>query len=178
MKNKFIYIYLIFLFSVCNLLAAEELQINATKIQYDDNKKITIFKGSVDATDSKNNKLLTNYAEYNKTSKTLETQGLTEIITSQGYNIKGTNILFDNKKKIISSLDKTEVIDKDGNKISLDMFNYFTEKNIFFSKGKVEVLDVNSNKYSFSEIYIDEIKKKMVGSDVKAFLNSQDGAQV
>ena len=54
------------------------------------------------------------------------------------------------------------------------MFNYFTEKNIFFSKGKIEVLDVNNNKYSFSEIYIDEIKKKMVGSDVKAFLNSQD----
>ncbi len=174
MKNKFIYIYLIFLFLVCDVLAAEELQINATKIQYDDNKKITVFKGSVDATDSKNNKLLTNYAEYNKTSKTLETQGLTEIITSQGYNIKGTNILFDNKKKIISSLAKTEIIDKDGNKISLDMFNYFTEKNIFFSKGKVEVLDVNNNKYSFSEIYIDEIKKKMVGSDVKAFLNSQD----
>ena len=64
------------------------------------------------------------------------------------------------KKKIISSLAKTEIIDKDGNKISLDMFNYFTEKNIFFSKGKVEVLDVNNNKYSFSEIYIDEIKKK------------------
>ena len=170
MKNKFFYTLLIFLIIVFNNLFAEELQINSTKIQYDDNNKITVFTGSVDATDSKNNKLSANYAEYDKIEKTLETRGLTEIITSQGYNIKGTNIIFDNKNKVISSDNKTQVIDKDGNKISLEMFNYFTEKSIFFSKGKVEVLDINQNKYSFSEIYIDELKKKMVGSNVKAFL--------
>ena len=174
MKNKFFYIFLIFSVLIFTNLSGEELQINATKIQYDDNNKITIFTGSVDATDSKNNKLLTNYAEYNKIEKTLETKGLTEIITSQGYSVKGTNIIFDNKKKVISSDNKTQVLDKDGNKISLEMFNYFIEKSIFFSKGKVEVLDINQNKYSFSQIYIDEIKKKMVGSDVKAFLNSKD----
>ncbi len=174
MKNKFFYTLLTFLIIIFNNLFAEELQINSTKIQYNDNNKITVFMGSVDATDSKNNKLSANYAEYDKIEKTLETRGLTEIITSQGYNIKGTNIIFDNKNKVISSDNKTQVIDKDGNKISLEMFNYFTEKSIFFSKGKVEVLDINQNKYSFSEIYIDELKKKMVGSNVKAFLNSKD----
>ncbi len=174
MKSKLFYIFFILWLSTLNIFAADELQINSTKIKYEDKNKITIFTGSVDATDSRNNKLLTNYAEYNKTLKTLETKGLTTIVTSQGYNIKGTNIIFDNKKKIISSKDKTEVIDKDGNRISLEMFNYFTEKSIFFSKGRVEVLDVNNNKYNFSEIYIDEIKRKMVGSDVKAFLNSKD----
>ena len=148
MKSKLFYIFFILWLSTLNIFAADELQINSTKIKYEDKNKITIFTGSVDATDSRNNKLLTNYAEYNKTLKTLETKGLTTIVTSQGYNIKGTNIIFDNKKKIISSKDKTEVIDKDGNRISLEMFNYFTEKSIFFSKGRVEVLDVNNNKYN------------------------------
>ena len=174
MKNSVFYIFLVTWTLVFNLLNAEELEINSTKIQYDDNSKITIFTGSVNVTDSKDNKVFTNYAKYNKSEKILETQGLTKIITSEGYNVKGTNIFFDNKKKIISSDYKTQIIDKDGNKISVEMFNYFVEKNIFFSKGNVEVLDVNNNSYNFSEIYIDEIKKKMVGSDVKAFLNSKD----
>ena len=53
------------------------------------------------------------------------------------------------------------------------MFKYIIETSIFFSKGKVNVLDINNNIYNFSEIYIDEKENKMVGSDVKAFLNDE-----
>ena len=42
---------------------------------------------------------------------------------------------------------------------------------MFFSQGNIEVLDSKSNKYLFSEIYIDEKNRKIVGSDVKSFLN-------
>ena len=45
---------------------------------------------------------------------------------------------------------------------------------MFFSQGEIEVLDNRSNKYLFSEIYIDEKKRKIVGSDVKSFFN-EDG---
>ena len=60
------------------------------------------------------------------------------------------------------------------------MFNYSILTNIFFSKGNIKVTDINSNIYNFSEIYIDETKKKILGSDIKAFLNqpgisSRDG---
>ena len=85
--------------------------------------------------------------------------GKTKIITSEGFEIYGENILFDDKKKIISSDFKTEIIDKNDNKISVEMFNYLIDKNIFFSKGKIKIEDINKNNYNFSEIYIDEKKK-------------------
>ena len=44
------------------------------------------------------------------------------------------------------------------------------KKKIFFSKGSIKVIDINNNNYNFSEIYIDEVKNKIVGSDVKAHL--------
>ena len=51
------------------------------------------------------------------------------------------------------------------------MFNYSILTGIFFSKGNIEIKDKNNNNYNFSEIYIDENKKKIIGSDIKAFLN-------
>ena len=42
---------------------------------------------------------------------------------------------------------------------------------MFFSQGNIEVFDNKTNKYSFSEIYIDEKNRKIVGSDVKSFFN-------
>ena len=71
----------------------------------------------------------------------------------------------------------TEIIDKDGNQILVEMFKYFIDKNMFFSKGKIQIKDINNNNYNFSEIYIDEKNKKIVGSDVKAFLN-QEGIKI
>ena len=49
--------------------------------------------------------------------------------------------------------------------------------NIFFSKGNIKIKDINNNDYNFSEIYIDEKKKKIIGTDIKAFLN-QDGISI
>lgn len=174
MKNKNFYLFFIFNFFVFSLLSAEELRINSSKVQYDKENKITIFSGNVNAEDERNNKVYADYAKYNKEKGILETEGETKITTSEGYTLTGKNILFNNNKKVISSNDITQIIDKDGNKINVEMFNYFVEKNIFFSKGKINVLDINDNSYNFSEIYIDELKKKMVGSDVKVFLNSKD----
>ena len=42
---------------------------------------------------------------------------------------------------------------------------------MFFSQGDVKVVDKRGNEYLFSEIYIDEKKRKIVGSDVKSFFN-------
>ena len=50
------------------------------------------------------------------------------------------------------------------------MFNYSTTKNMFFSQGEIQVVDNRDNKYFFSEIYVDEKKRKIVGSDVRSFL--------
>ena len=176
MKNniyKFFFIICIIIFGQNNLLA-ENLEINSSKIKVDKNTKIVVFEGNVNANDNKNNNLFADFAKYEKDKELLETTGNTRILTSEGFELEGTDVLFDNKKKIISSNKKAIIKDKDGNKIYVEMFNYIIQKNIFFSKGKISITDINNNEYLFSEIYIDEKKQKIVGSDVKAFLNQND----
>ena len=51
------------------------------------------------------------------------------------------------------------------------MFNYNSIKNILFSKGDIKLEDKKKNIYKFKQLYIDEKKKKIVGSDAKIFLN-------
>ena len=173
MKNKiFSIFFLSFIFLNFNL-TAQELKITSSKVQYENENKITIFEGGVNLTDEKGNELFSEYAKYNKLDEFVETIGPTKIITSGGYEVLGTNIIFDNKKKIIQSGYKTQITDKDGNKTLVDMFDYSILTNIFFSKGNIKVYDINNNNYNFSEIYIDENKKKIIGSDVKAFLNQE-----
>ena len=176
MKNniyKFFFTICIIIFGQNNLLA-ENLEINSSKIKVDKNTKIVVFEGNVNANDNKNNNLFADFAKYEKDKELLETTGNTRILTSEGFELEGTDVLFDNEKKIISSNKKAIIKDKDGNKIYVEMFNYIIQKNIFFSKGKISITDINNNEYFFSEIYIDEKKQKIVGSDVKAFLNQND----
>ena len=176
MKNKRIYLFftfIIFIFLNFNLFS-EELNINASKIKYKDQNKVTIFESTVTAEDSVGNKLFSEYADYNDLTDILKTKGYTKIITSGGFEVLGSDIFLDNKQKTIYSNNKTQVIDQDGNKIFLDMFNYSILTNVFFSKGNIKVTDINNNNYSFSEVYIDENKKKIIGTDVKAFLKQSD----
>jgi len=174
MKNNFLFSFVL-LFQIFSFSSqAQELEINSSSIQHDATSKITIFEGNVSSSDERGNKLFSDYAKYNKLEELIETKGATKIITSGGYEVFGSDVIFDNKKNIIYSNNKTKIIDKDGNNISVEMFNYSILTNIFFSKGNIEIKDINNNNYNFSEIYIDENKKKIIGSDIKAFLNQSD----
>ena len=178
MKNKKIFYLLVtFLFLLPIALFANEIILNATKIKIDKVKQITILEGDVNAKDSLNNNIFTNYATYNKKKEVIKTSGETKVVTSEGFILKGTNIIFDNNKRIISSREKAEILDKDGNTIFVEMFDYMLEKKFIFSKGDVKLIDINSNEYFFSEMYIDEKKNKIIGSDVKVFLNDKDFKQ-
>ena len=174
MRNNILNIFFLFFIFLNFSVSAEELEINSSKIQYDDFNKVTIFEGSVNSVDSKGNKIFSEYAKYNKIDGIIETRGDTKIITAGGYEAIGKDVILDNKKKLIYSNYKTQIKDKDGNKIIVDMFNYSILTNIFFSKGNIKVVDKSNNIYNFSEIYVDEKKKKILGSDAKAFLKSDD----
>ena len=177
MKNNFLNFLLLFCVIFNLSLAAQELEINSSKIQYDDNNKVTIFEGNVSSTDEKGNKFFSDYAKYNKLKEVIETKGNTKIITSNGYEVLSSDVVFDNKKNLIYSSNITNITDRDGNNIIVEMFNYSTLSSIFFSKGNIKIKDINNNNYNFSEIYIDENKKKIIGSDAKAFIN-QDGTSI
>ena len=172
MKNKFTeYFLVLFLLFFAQKIFADEISINATEVEIDKSTKIVYAKGSVEIDDGRDNKIFSENAEYNKSTGIVKTIGQTKIITSEKYHIDGENLIYDDNKKIIYSEYFTVITDKNKNKISVDMFNYLTLKKMFFSKGEIELIDNKSNKYLFSEIYIDEQKNKIVGSDIKSYFN-------
>ena len=120
-----------------------------------------------------NNTLKSNYAEYNKDDKILESKGETIIETSEGYILTGNNIIFDNAKSYIKSNNPAVIKDLENNNIYLQRFEYFTNQKFFKSNGNIEVIDSKNNSYNFSQIFIDEKNKEILGTDIKSFLNDK-----
>ncbi len=172
MKNKFLLVFITIIFF--QPLMAENLNIKSSEISIDKKSRLTIFKGEVVATDYKNNVFKSERAEYNKDLKFLQSKGETTILTSEGYQLTGTNIIFDNKNKYIKSNEKATLKDLEKNNIYLENFEYSTENNFFKSTGKIKIIDSKENSYNFSQLYIDEKKREIIGADIKAFLNQKD----
>ena len=202
MKNKLITIILSIFF--CSNLHSQNLSIESEIISLDKNKNTSIFenkvsiitetgkkitsdyaeynkelgyiklKNNIIATDEKNNIIKTNFAEYFENKQVLKTEGFTKVITSENYTIETQDVIVDNINKVINSKKKTKIYDQSGNEINLDNFDYQIKENIFKSLGLVKVVDTNKNVYEFSQIYIDTKKKEILGTDIKAFLNSED----
>ena len=152
---------------------AENLNIQSLNLSVDKKTKITIFQNEVSATDEKNNKLLTEYAEYKKDLKIFKSIGKTTVLTSGGYVLNGEDITIDNDKKYITSGRPAVIKDLENNEIYLENFEYSTLDNLFQSVGNIKVIDSKNNKYNFSQIYIDEKNKEIVGTDAKSFLNEE-----
>ena len=64
-------------------------------------------------------------------------------------------------------------MDNENNKIFLKNFEYLNNQNIIKSIGFIKIIDNKDNNYEFSQIYIDQNKKEIVGTDIKAYLNSE-----
>ena len=169
MKNNFIKILLFFLFT--NVSFADELEISAKNISLDKKKEISIFQDEVIIIDKDNNIIKTDYAVYNNKLQIIEAKGDTVITTSKGYIVETKDINFNKNKNFINSESPTIIKDVQNNKIYLENFNYQMKQNIFKSVGLIKVIDKSNNTYEFSQIYIDENKKELIGSDSKTFLN-------
>ncbi len=200
MKNKFLLLLLIFF---ANNSFAENLFITAENISLDKSTNLSIFeknvvvktkdkelqsdyaefnrekgililKKNISIIDNKKNKLLTNYVEYYEKDEVLKTIGETKVETVENYYLNGNDMFIDNINKIIKSEKKSILKDQDGNLIYLDNFEYSVENSLFKSIGFVEIKDNKNNKYEFSQIYIDTKRKEILGTDSKAFLNSNE----
>ena len=84
------------------------------------------------------------------------------------------NITLNNLQNIVYSNDDTIITDIQKNKILLNNFEYKANEGIFKSVGKIKVVDNLKNSYEFSQIYIDEKNKEIVGSDAKLYVNQPD----
>ena len=129
------------------------------------------LKQKVKATDNKNNKILTDQAEYDQNTKVFKSFKSTEIVTSENYILRGKNITVDNKDFIISE-DQSILEDTEGNKIYLENFTYNVRNRIFKSIGLIRIEDKFDNSYEFTQIYIDTKKKELLGNDIKSYLNN------
>jgi LPS-assembly protein len=202
MKNNFIIILIFVSFS--NFLFAEELDIKAKNITIDKKKNITIFEGNVELKDEFNNKIKSDYIEYNKITNFLKLQGKiilkdtdnnifntsvatydnnnkifksfgeSNFKTFKGYSIKTSDLIINYKNFSVISNKEATIEDLDGNKINLENFEYLKEKNIFKSIGKINLTDKLNNIYKFTQLYIDEEKQEIIGSDAKIFINNED----
>ena len=202
MKNKLLKILTFVFFTT--VLNAENLDISAKNITVDKESEITVFNGdvvikdvngttinseyasynkklnffnlkkSVVVTDSSGNQFKSPEATYDANLKYFNSIGETIITTSQGYRVETEDIFFNKTKNIILSKKKTKIIDVQKNIINLENFEYHRNKNIFKSIGNIKILDKMKNSYEFSQIYIDEKKREIIGTDSKAYLNNQN----
>ena len=201
MKNKSFIIFFLLLFT--KNIQAEDLTIQAKNISLDKDGMTSVFKDDVIikskekiiksnyakynkktgniiiqdnilAEDNKGNIIEAQIAEYDENSKILITKGITKIITSEKYVLKGSDIIINNEKKFISSEKDSILTDLDGNKIFLENFEYKVENNIFKSIGLVKIIDNKNNNLEFAQIYIDTKKNEFLGSDIKAYLNDEN----
>jgi LPS-assembly protein len=170
MKNKIL--ILIFSLLIPHSIYAESLSIQSKEISIDKKTKITVFKKEVVAVDEKKNIFKGEYAEYQKDLKRLKSKGKTIIETSEGYILTGTNVIFDNKNNHIKSDDPAVIRDLENNNIYLKRFEYFTDKNFFKSNGDIKIIDSQENIYNFSQIFIDEKNREILGTDIKSYLNN------
>ena len=186
------------------MLFADEINISAKKITVDKKSQITIFEDEVVIQNSKNNLIQSNYAAYNKKLKfytlkgnvvvkdfkgnlikaneatynealnVFKSAGKTNLITKEGYYLESENVVFNDQSNVVSSDQKTLVKDNMENLITLNNFKYEINESIFKSLGKIKVIDKMNNSYEFSQLYIDEKKKEIIGTDSKAYLNQKD----
>ena len=155
------------------ILTEKNNKIKSNYAEYNKEKGLIKLKDNIEVIDIKGNTIKTNHAEYFEKSKIFKSFGLTEVKTSDDYIINGEDIVFDDSKKFIKSEKDTIITDSDKNKIFLNSFEYQINKNIFKSIGYIKIKDKMNNEYEFSQIYIDTKKKEILGTDIKAFMNDE-----
>ena len=116
----------------------------------------------------------TEEATYDNDKKVFKSFGISNFETLNGYKVKTSDIFLDNKNGLISSQEKTIIEDRDNNKIYLNNFEYLREKNIFKSVGSIKIIDNLNNSYNFTQIYIDENEREIIGSDAKLYMNDRN----
>ena len=205
-KNNIILFFLV-IFNLCflnNNLSAEEFDISATEISFDNENNVLTGKGSVLVTDKQGRVIKANKVEYEKSKEFLTIKGMVEIsdtlgniltadeatydkfkeeITTygdsklkikEGYELKTRNIFYKIKERLISSKEKSIFTDSEGNIVTTEMFQYIAKEDLFSSIGKIKIIDANNNKYFFKELHVDTKKKEMIGSDVSVLLDQEN----
>ena len=107
MRNKFLIVILALIIK-CNLFA-ENITIQSKNITLDKNTEISIFEKDVEIKMENENKITSDYAEYNKKIGFIKLKN-NVIAVNKGDTIKTENAEYNEKTKIFISSGPTEII--------------------------------------------------------------------
>jgi len=148
--------------------------IKGNKAVYNKTKEFLTIEGNVSILDSDGNILKTEKAEYEKLKNIITTYKNSKLSLNENYNLTSNKLIYDTLNKKISSNTNSVLTDIDNNVISVSMFQYHIKKNLFSSVGKIKFVDAKKNKYFFKELFVDTIKKEIIGSDVSVILDKKN----
>tara|TARA_Y100000590_G_scaffold453911_1_gene599779 strand:+ start:2266 stop:4692 length:2427 start_codon:yes stop_codon:yes gene_type:complete len=147
--------------------------IKADKVKYIKAEELLLAEGFVEVIDPNGNILKTDKLRYDKIKNIIISEKNSVLSINEGYELKTNKILYNITDKIMQSDQNSILSDVDGNIVNLTMFQYDLEKKLFSSIGDIKIVDINNNKYFFKELYVDAVKKEMVGSDIAARLDQE-----
>ena len=110
-NNRLKYFLSIFFMIFFQNLYAEEVYINASKVEIDKNNQKIYAEGNVEIYDKFKNTIFAEKAEYDKLNGIVKTIGKTRVVTSEKYEVDGNDIFYDEKKRIIYSQYETKIED-------------------------------------------------------------------
>lgn len=142
--------------------------------EYDKKGNFFILKNNIFLQDKNGNKFFGEYATFDENKKIFSTLGESKLSTTEGYNVVTLDLVVNLDNNSAFSKNNSIIEDLEGNKINLENFEYNSSNNIFKSIGNIKIKDKMNNSYNFSQIYIDERKKELIGTDSKAYLNAKN----
>ena len=139
--------------------------LNSDRLEIDKKRNFHILSGNVFLEDKEKNKIFSNKILIDIANEEYISQGETELIVNNLYNIKTKNLIYNKSKKIINSNKPTIIIDEFNNKINLNNF-IFNVKDKILKADNVTIVDKEKNIYEIEKIIYNFNQKKIYGKDV------------
>ena len=147
------------------------LIIEADQFEYEQSSNILNASGNVKVTDKiKDYEISSEEITYYKNLEKIITDGVTNFLIKEKYDIKSMNIFYSAKDELISSDYKTKITDNNANFYKLDRFNYKIDDEILKGENIVIVTNYNlpkSDKFYLSSAIIDLKKEKIIAKDTE-----------
>ncbi len=127
-KNKIIFILLLFLFLLNSTLYADEFDISATEITINTEKNILTGLGDVEIRDKEGKLIKANKVIYDKSNEFITAEGTLEVLDTLRNVLKTNKVTYDKINEIITSFENSELNIKEGYNLK--------SKNIIYNSGK------------------------------------------
>ena len=148
-----------------------KIELSSDQIEYFENQKRFIAKKEVKVFDKLNEiKLFSDHLIYNQQKLEIASLGPTHVDIKNKYNLKSTDLYFDQKKQTLYSNKNTSVIDDKKNEILSSSFEYNLNDEII-NASNIEINDINENQFLLDKGHIKLNQNSLQGQNIVFNLN-------